>query len=258
MEEPWMNADTSRLHNPKRIGTRPDGFTLVELMVGVALGIFLLFGVVTVFTSTVRGSADNLRSARLNQELSAVMEMMVNDIRRAGYTNGRTGIYSNATRDINLLDIDGTPDGARCILYSYDENSNGTIEATERHGFRLQNGRIEMRVCGQNVTNCANNSNNCNTGDMWQPLTDNGTVTVSDFVATTTGSRCKNAGALWLTSSATAIAFPCSLVAPSAGDLTVETRQVALRLRGWSAQDPSITKQLRGEVKVSNDAQIQH
>jgi prepilin peptidase dependent protein B len=276
-----MNRIILRDCKPKEPRAPSAGFTLVELLVGVAIGVFLLFGVVTVFTNTVRGSADNLRSARLNQELSSAMEMMINDIRRAGYSSG----LDNAYFDMVTTDGDAA-DGvireaqvnlpsATCVLYSYDENSNGTIDATDRHGFRLVNGVIQTRISGADVTNCDNNADN------WQPLTDGGTINVTTLAFATTGSRCKNAttGACWQTTSATEIGFPCSgangtgsttgcptgYVAPTAGDpgdgtppgdQTVETRQVTITLAGNPAQDQATTKRLVASVKVHNDGYL--
>lgn len=255
---------------------RSAGMTLVELLVGVALGIFLLFGVVTVFTSTIRGSADNLRSARLNQELSSAMEMMINDIRRAGYTNGQEDVYFHM-KDADAAQRTGLPrevdinlPSATCILYSYDENSNGTIEATERHGFRLVNGVIQTRISGADVTNCAND------GDNWQPVTDGGTITVTTLQLSTFDSRCKNINTEvhWRTTSSTETGFPCSgssgttgYVAPVAGDptdgdppgeKTVETRQVSITIEGHPVSDSGTTKRLEGSVKVRNDRYLRN
>jgi type II secretory pathway pseudopilin PulG len=163
------------------------GFTLVELLVGVAIGVFLLFGVVAVFTNTVRGSADNLRSARLNQELSSVMEMMVNDIRRAGYTNDVRSIYSNTTTEQRTVS-DITLPSATCILYSYNENNDADLDNEERHGFkRAESGGIGRIEFGTNV-------NDCN-GD-WPDLTDPSVVDVTSVEFSTTGSKCLNRGTL--------------------------------------------------------------
>lgn len=61
------------------------GFSLVELLVGLAAGLTLLSGVIGIFSATVGSTGYNLKMTRLNQELRTVMDLMARDIRRAGY-----------------------------------------------------------------------------------------------------------------------------------------------------------------------------
>ena len=84
-------------HVPRRIGTA-SGFTLIELMVAMLLGLIVIGGVVSVFLA-------NQQSYRTNQALSDVQdgsriafEMMARDIRDAGLTG-----CSNGGRVANVL-----------------------------------------------------------------------------------------------------------------------------------------------------------
>lgn len=61
------------------------GLTLIELMIGVSLGLFLVAGVIGVFSTTLSSQGANLKSTRLNQELRTALDIMIRDIRRAGY-----------------------------------------------------------------------------------------------------------------------------------------------------------------------------
>lgn len=61
------------------------GFSLVELLVGLAAGLTLLSGVIGIFSATVGSTGYNLKMTRVNQELRTVMDLMARDIRRAGY-----------------------------------------------------------------------------------------------------------------------------------------------------------------------------
>jgi prepilin peptidase dependent protein B len=272
-----MNGILLKIPRPAKQPRHAAGFTLVELLVGVALGVFLLFGVVTVFTNTVRGSADNLRSARMNQELSSVMEMIVNDIRRAGYSNGNDTIYkTDDRRKDSEIDISIPEDN--CVLYSYDENGDGAL-TNDRHGFKRAEtggiGRVEFRT---DDTDCDAD---------WPDLTDPDIVDIVALEFSTTGSKCLNRGTrdetdpgpigYWITNTDTQ-RFPCAeptsgdvayyaynadtktyattsttLVAPLTGHRTVETRQVNVLLTGRLRQDNAVTKELRASVKVRND-----
>lgn len=61
------------------------GFSLVELMIAMAVGLLILAGVFSLFGSTVQTQTRTLAMASLNQELRVAMDLMSRDIRRAGY-----------------------------------------------------------------------------------------------------------------------------------------------------------------------------
>ncbi len=83
----------------RSISLNSGGFSLVELMIGITLGLIIISGVLGVFSSTVKNQSDNLKMSRLNQELRAVMDVMARDIRRAGYW----GLAADATRPVGTL-----------------------------------------------------------------------------------------------------------------------------------------------------------
>jgi prepilin peptidase dependent protein B len=64
------------------------GFTIAELLIGMAVGLLVLLAVTSVYITTLKTSALTLASSRLNQEMSAIINIMANDIRRAGYWSG--------------------------------------------------------------------------------------------------------------------------------------------------------------------------
>lgn len=61
------------------------GFSLTELLVGLATSMFLLAGVLGMFSSTLASQGASLKQTRLNQELRNIMDLMSRDIRRAGF-----------------------------------------------------------------------------------------------------------------------------------------------------------------------------
>lgn len=80
------------------------GFSLVELMIGLTLGLIIISGVLGIFSNTVKNQSDNLKMSRLNQELRAVMDVMARDIRRAGYW----APAADATRPVGTLQPSAT------------------------------------------------------------------------------------------------------------------------------------------------------
>jgi len=106
------------------------GLTLIEMMIAMVLGLFVTAIILTVFSSTVRSNVENMKMIRLNQELRGAMTFMVDELKRAGYsadTSNTNFMSSLSTRWVN----------SSCFLYSYDNNSDGTQDADEHFGFRL-------------------------------------------------------------------------------------------------------------------------
>ena len=136
------------------IMTEQKGFTIIELLVGMAVGLLVMLAVTTVYITSLRTSATTLDSSRLNQEMSAIMNIMANDIRRAGYWGGGAanfliaadnpftvvgvsalGIHSNGgsgtTYDDVTYDADGFVSDASvgsCVTYTYDANSDTFLD----------------------------------------------------------------------------------------------------------------------------------
>lgn len=61
------------------------GFSLVELLVSLATGLFLLAGVMGIFSATLSSQGSSLKATRLNQELRSALDLISRDLRRAGY-----------------------------------------------------------------------------------------------------------------------------------------------------------------------------
>lgn len=68
-----------------RVVTRHYGVSLVEMLVALTLGLIVLSIVVTVFWNSLGINNRELLTARLVQELRAVTDLMVRDLRRAGF-----------------------------------------------------------------------------------------------------------------------------------------------------------------------------
>lgn len=59
------------------------GFGLVELMIGLAVGMIVVAAAMGLMTTTLSNSNDSIKMARLDQELRQVMTMLSRDVRRA-------------------------------------------------------------------------------------------------------------------------------------------------------------------------------
>src|SRR5664279_3838021 len=90
----------------KAITNKQRGFTLIELMISIVIGLIILAAVLGMFVSMIKSDSDNLKAIRLNHELRAAMSLITRDIRRAGVdglsaTRG-TGPYPFSTSTTRL------------------------------------------------------------------------------------------------------------------------------------------------------------
>jgi len=97
------------------------------MMIAMVLGLFVTAVIITVFSTNVRSSTENIKMIRLNQELRGVMTMMVDELKRTGYS-------ANPTNTDFMNDFDISSD---CARYSYDEDASLIRETDERFGFKL-------------------------------------------------------------------------------------------------------------------------
>ena len=163
---------------------RSGGLALTALLVSLLISTTVLAGVVAIYVTVIRGSSIIAQEDRLNQELRAAMDMLVNDIRRAGYwsearPHGRPGgdvIFNpfmnrdpkarapeqRGVRDI-FIHPGGTAAGSDCIMLSYD-----TPVATphEVFGYRVHAGAVEMFHGGSDTQ-----TRDCTgEGGLWQRI----------------------------------------------------------------------------------------
>ncbi len=170
------------------LNNRNRGFTLIELMVSLVLGLIVVGGVMGVFMSTYQANAQNIKSVRLNEEMRAVMSLMTRDIRRAGVRDlawqpsllGTPNLFANNVNWV-VSRYDGTVPTNSCVLFAYDSNGNDVIDPTlDRIGYRLRKeGALQSVEMRRNNTAC--------NGANWEKVTDENIMNVLDldFAVTT-------------------------------------------------------------------------
>jgi Tfp pilus assembly protein PilW len=215
------------------------GLGLVELLISVAIGLFLLAGLTDFLGRSLTQSGRNFQDARLTQDLNTAMDLMMRDLRRAGYSGTAQGVTTAAGAAANAFtQVVAANDGgislatAGCALYSYDlpASQNGTLEAAENLGFRLQGGAVQA---GTGVTAC-------NAG-TWQPVTDS---TLSTITALT----------FEYLDAAGNVANPQQpFVAATGTTWAVCTRLIRITLTGQLVGNPNVSRTLTQSVRVRND-----
>lgn len=261
-----MNAHNSMIKLPQQ-----KGMTMIELMIGIVIGLIILAGVTNVWLTSIISSSETLRQSKLNQELTTLMGVMSNDIMRAGitgtlnYTSPQTNQFSQADNtalevidnmtDNNQVTYANAATGGSCIVYAYDRNLDGTVDDDDITGFRLNNGVVEMR---QNLV--GTDADNCSTGaGNWIPVTDSRIIKITTLNFAFDKSECINTREPNDSDedgdgdNANSEEMDCYNLAPTAGDVTVETRQIDITLAGELVSDASVNLSLSESVRVRND-----
>lgn len=145
------------------------GLTLVELLVGIVVGLVVLSAAGGAMMSYMRSYSDNQKILNLNQNMRAAMDIMARDIRRAGYMTNKIDNLSalkgnpffKEMCDLRICDAIGN--SGSCISFSYDINGDSAVtgsdnkkegEKNEVLGFRLNNKVLEIKKSGK--SNCEN------------------------------------------------------------------------------------------------------
>jgi prepilin peptidase dependent protein B len=213
---------------------RASGFSLVELMISIAVGLVVLAGITAMFAHNVKAGGDTLKMARLHQELQAVMSLMTRDLRRAGYWGNASSSIGPGTSNTNPFTLDNPakfgsePDGS-CITFSYDRNGDGAVttssssDADERFGFRLRSGAVETRISGKA---CGE------TG--WEDINDTTTTEITglNFALASRSADIDGAGP---------------------GTSRIVVREVTVTLTGRLRNDTQVSRTLQEAVRVHND-----
>lgn len=224
------------------------GVSLIELLVGVAVGLTVLTGAVKLMSDTLDSNRRLVLETRVNQNLRAAADLIVRDLRRAGYwSNAVNGVFSstgataptpNPHRSIDLE--------SNVIRYTFDRDSNNSVEAAEWAGYRLNNGALEFLVSRDAASDT----------DSWQPITDAKVLTITTLTITPLATPrvielytyCSCLTKLTCTAADFQGAGTWAADRPR---LTI--RQFDIVLAGQAANDPSIQREIRESVRVRND-----
>ena len=222
------------------------GYTLIELMIGLLIGTIVLAAAVTFFVTLLSGQRDHNQIVRLNQDVRAMADLMVRDIRRAGFLTANPASnaalllnnpYFNtasagATTDLNVLN------SGSCILYAYnaDNTDPPSVATSHRFGFRLSGTDVQIRISGDTNENCTNGS--------WETMNSPG-VDVASLVFTVSSAE-------YNATTESVSAGSCST-----GESCVVVRTVNMTLDAELESDSSIQQSIEETIRIRNDKFIE-
>lgn len=157
------------LNHPRLASQR--GLSLVELMVGITVGLFIVGAATLVVTTQIGDNRRLLIETQLQQDLRASADIVTRELRRASYwIQADRGVwYPGSTSAVSLnqfgeISADGDADS---IAFGYSrQGADDEDEPNRPYGFRLgDNGTIQTRLKGSG----------------WQELTDPGVLKITAF-----------------------------------------------------------------------------
>lgn len=219
-----------RRSRPVRARRGVRGMSLVELMVGAAIGLIVVAGAISLFATQMRASRSTMLATRVTQDLRAAADLIARDLRRTGYWgNAVSGTSAVGSTTPPQNPYAGLTTSAQAVTYGFsrdvvEDNAQG---ASEEFGFRLTDDGVLQMQTGR---------------DTWREVVDPALVRITEFSVTPT-----------------LVALPLghlcirTCAAGVAGCPTVSVRRLDLLLRGQALADPAITREQRVSVRLRND-----
>ncbi len=210
---------------------RQRGFTLVELMIGLAVGLLIVGSASGLLAARLREHKAMLVEARLMQDLRTSMDIVTRDLRRSGYWGRATAAMNAASPASNpyvaLAPMAAASDAVSFQL-SRDDAENNKLDDNEQFGFRLRKGVLDMLIGS----------------GSWQALTDAGTMNVTTFTVTPT---VREQALMELCDK------PCPAGMAACGP-ALQQRSLAVSITARASADSRIVRTLTSEVTLRNDA----
>ena len=240
------------------MGGPAHGMSIVELMVGVAIGLFILAGATLMVTGQLSGNRRLLADTQLQQDLRVAADIISRDLRRAAYTAAAYQSVWPSSPAAGLINAyaDMTPESTgnpvQQLTYSSSKatnpgQENNQVDPDEISGFRLNAAHqtLEMQLGSGN----------------WQALSDPNAMLITRFDisvvrhdqdvpcgADPSGTNCIACPATYGRCAQGPIGLP-----PRPCPLRLTTREVSFVLVGQSAIDPTVTRSLQWTVRPRND-----
>lgn len=123
------------------------GFSLVELMVALVVGLIVVGAVLALVVSIMTSNRETLQATRLNQELRATLATIANDLRRARSVDDPLTVAMAAGGNPYAAISTAT---AGCVVYAYDGALGGPW-----HLIKMASGAILLQAAATRPTDCS-------------------------------------------------------------------------------------------------------
>lgn len=218
------------------VGRRQRGLSIVELMVGVAVGLIVVAAATLMVAAQLADNRRLLLETQVQQDLRATADIISRDLRRTGFwwdahlgtsTGGSAaGIVANPYGALAPSDDGESEDNVSYVYANPRLAEDGAVTNDEQLGFRLNNGAIETQLGADN----------------WQALTDSGVLRITQFTVTADNQP---------------VTLPCFRACSPGGTVCPPVQQVralTVTIAGQAVSDAAVQRTLRTHVRLRNDA----
>ncbi|WP_157281970.1 PilW family protein [Pelomonas sp. Root1237] len=223
------------------------GLGLVELMVGITVGLIVTAGAAVVATRQINEHRRLMLEVQMQQDLRIAADLLQQDMRRAGYRGlpskgvwepernaGATPAKEAASSPYTALTQ--TTAGGSDLFYRYAKKANGILNVSnivsgnEQFGVKLEDETLSIAL-----GLLANGAHN------WQPITDPNVVRITNFAAN-------------IVTQQIPLDDLCDPSCTSAGTCPTQSlRTVNFTIRAVARADPSVVRTLTVSEKIRAD-----
>jgi len=214
---------------------RQAGLSLVELMVGIALGLIIVAAASLTSVAHLNDNRRLLLETQVQQDLRAAAEIVTRDLRRAGYWAAATrGVWTAGTTSlqpnpyVSIAEVN-PGETSNKVVFSYsldadkDLTENNLVDIHDQAGFRLRNGGVELQLGAGN----------------WQQLTDPAVVRITALQIELQVQTIDLGGACLK---------PCDDDCP-----TQDVRELVVGIQGEAVHDAAVSRRLQTRARLPND-----
>lgn len=207
--------------------TRPSqaGLSLVELLVGIAVGMFVVASAAMLVSTQLNDNRKLLLETQVQQDLRAAADIITRELRRSGYWPAAASFVwdagaTPATNPYSAVTVTPGPPAEVGYRYARQPSETGPF------GFK-QDGNVLKTLLG---------------AGGWQELTDGNTLRITALRITPRDGP--------------AMRLPCPKVCPDGTENcwpTLTVRELDVDIEGEAASDPSVRRSLNTAVRLRND-----
>lgn len=204
---------------------RQRGLSLVEMLVGIAVGLFVVAGATAVVGGQLGDTRRLISETQLQQDLRSAADIIVREMRRAGYTSlAHEFVATDAAAHVGntLMTMSPTSTAASTTEFSYYRTTN----SVGPFGFRLSNEAIQMQLGSAG----------------WMDLTDTRVMKVTNFTVTPRLVASSQLPCAKNCADGTTACWP-----------TITVREYDVSITAQSRNDSSVVREITSTVRPRND-----
>lgn len=216
-----------RPRRPVESAARQAGLSVVELLVGVALGLFVVAAAALMVSSQLADNRRLLVETQLQQDLRSAVDIVTRELRRASYSVNAVGglWYEGRTTPVDentfgsLTPVSGNNLSELSFAYRRRSGDEGP------YGFKLETHAIKSMIGGQ-----------------WQVLTDTNVMRVTNLDIDLSAPVVYQVACSRLCADGTQACWP-----------EVQLRTATIAMTGQAVNDAAVVRTLRTQVRLRND-----